>query len=92
MYTAVIVTVVIMLFAAEPISRFINQHPAFKILALSFLLMIGMALMAEGLDLYIPKGYIYFSMVFAFVVDLIQMRVSRRSQPVKTHEHFTRES
>jgi predicted tellurium resistance membrane protein TerC len=92
MYAAVIVTVVIMLFAAEPISRFINQHPAFKILALSFLLMIGMALMAEGLDLYIPKGYIYFSMVFAFVVDLIQMRVSRRSQPVKTHEHFTRDT
>jgi predicted tellurium resistance membrane protein TerC len=92
MYTAVIVTVVIMLFAAEPISGFINRHPAFKILALSFLLMIGMALMAEGLDLYIPKGYIYFSMAFAFVVDLIQMRVSRRSEPVKTHEHFTRES
>lgn len=88
MYTAVIITVIIMLFAAEPISSFINKHPAFKILALSFLLLIGMSLMAEGLDFHIPKGYIYFSMAFAFLVDVIQMKVKKKSDPVHTHEHY----
>ena len=75
MYTAVIVTVIIMLIASKPISDFINQHPSFKILALSFLLMIGIALIAEGLSFHIPKGYIYFSMAFSFIVNLIQMKV-----------------
>jgi predicted tellurium resistance membrane protein TerC len=88
MYSAVVITVIIMLFAAEPISKFINQHPAFKILALSFLLLIGMSLMAEGFDFHIPKGYIYFSMAFAFLVDVIQMKVKKSSEPVKTHEHY----
>jgi len=74
MYTAVIVTVVIMLVAARPISQFIAKHPSFKILALCFLMMIGVALLAEGLHFEIPKGYIYFSMAFAFLVDIIQMR------------------
>lgn len=92
MYTAVIITVVIMLVAAGPISRFINRHPAFKILALSFLLVIGMALMAEGLGVYIPKGYIYFSIAFALVVDLIQMRVAKKSKPVQVHEHYVAEN
>lgn len=91
MYTAVVISVLIMLLAAEPISRFIHNHPAFKILALSFLLVIGMALVAEGMDVHIPKGYIYFSLAFALVVDLIQMRVSKKSRPVKTHEHYTRD-
>lgn len=74
MYTAVIVTVIIMLFASGPISRFITRHPSFKILALCFLMMIGVALLAEGLHFEIPKGYIYFSMAFAFLVDIIQMK------------------
>lgn len=74
MYTAVVVSVTIMLFAAKPISEFISRHPSFKILALSFLLMIGISLIAEGLDFHIPKGYIYFSMAFAFLVDVIQMK------------------
>lgn len=74
MYTAVIVTVTIMLFASKPISEFIQKHPSFKILALCFLLMIGLSLIAEGFHFEIPKGYIYFSMAFAFLVDLIQMR------------------
>lgn len=79
MYTAVIVTVVIMLFAAAPISNFINKHPSFKILALCFLLMIGVSLIAEGLHFEIPKGYIYFSMLFAFLVDIIQMKTVKPS-------------
>lgn len=74
MYVAVIVTVVIMLFAAGPISSFIQKHPSFKILALCFLMMIGLALIAEGMLFKIPKGYIYFSMAFAFIVDIIQLR------------------
>jgi predicted tellurium resistance membrane protein TerC len=74
MYTAVIVTVIIMLFASKPISEFIRKHPSFKILALCFLMMIGISLLAEGFNLEIPKGYIYFSMAFAFLVDIIQMK------------------
>ena len=79
MYTAVIVTVIIMLFASKPISDFIKNHPSFKILALCFLMMIGVSLLAEGMQFKIPKGYIYFSMAFAFLVDVIQMRTVRHT-------------
>ncbi len=78
MYTAVVVTVLIMLVASKPISEFIRQHPSFKILALCFLMMIGVSLIAEGFHFEIPKGYIYFSMAFAFLVDVIQMKVEKR--------------
>ena len=74
MYVAVVISVGIMLFASGPISRFISEHPSFKVLALCFLLIIGMSLIGEGLDFHIPKGYIYFSMAFAFFVDFIQMK------------------
>ena len=77
MYTAVIVTVIIMLVASRPISDFIRKHPSFKILALCFLMMIGVALLAEGFHLEIPKGYIYFSMAFAFLVDIIQLKTTK---------------
>jgi predicted tellurium resistance membrane protein TerC len=79
MYTAVIVTVFIMLFASKPISEFIRKHPSFKILALCFLMMIGVSLLAEGFQFEIPKGYIYFSMAFAFLVDIIQMKTTKSS-------------
>lgn len=78
MYTAVITTVLIMLVAAKPISDFIKKHPSFKILALCFLMMIGVALLAEGFSFEIPKGYIYFSMAFAFLVDIIQMKAEKK--------------
>lgn len=74
MYASVISAVLIMLFASKPISNFIQKHPSFKILALCFLMMIGVSLIAEGLHFVIPKGYIYFSMAFAFIVDVIQMK------------------
>lgn len=77
MFAAVIISVIIMLFAAEPISKFVNTHPAFKMLALSFLFLIGFALLGEGFGLEIPKGYIYFSMAFALLVDLLQMRMNK---------------
>jgi predicted tellurium resistance membrane protein TerC len=79
MYASVVITVVIMLFAAKPIGDFIKKHPSFKILALSFLIMIGVSLLAEGLHFEIPKGYIYFSMAFAFLVDVLQLKASKKS-------------
>lgn len=89
MYVAVIVTVGIMFFASEPISRFINNHPGLKLLALSFLLLIGVSLIAEGLDFHIPKGYIYFSMAFSMSVNLLQIRMHRKAtKPVQLHEHY----
>lgn len=90
MYVAVIVTVIIMLIAAAPISNFVNKHPAFKILALSFLLLIGFTLLVEGFNVHIPKGYIYFAMAFALLVDVIQMKVgSKAAKPVKLNEHYS---
>ena len=88
MYVAIIVTVLIMLVAAEPISNFVNKHPAFKMLALSFLLLIGFALVSEGFGIEIPKGYIYFSMAFSMLVSVFQMRMHRNNKPVTTHEHY----
>ncbi len=88
MYVAVIVTVIIMLFAAAPISNFVNKHPAFKVLALSFLLLIGFTLLIEGFDVHVPKGYVYFAMAFSLLVDIIQMKINKKSNPVKLNEHF----
>ena len=89
MYTAVVVSVGVMLLASEPISKFVNDHPAFKMLALSFLLLIGVSLVAEGLEFHIPKGYIYFSMAFALLVNFFQMKMNKQKvDPVKTHEHY----
>lgn len=89
MYVAVILSVVMMLFAAGPISNFVNKHPAFKMLALAFLLLIGFSLIAEGWGLEIPKGYIYFAMAFSFLVDILQMRMHRKTQPpAELREHY----
>lgn len=89
MYVAVILSVVMMLFAAVPISNFVNKHPAFKMLALAFLLLIGFSLIAEGWGLEIPKGYIYFAMAFSFLVDILQMRMHRKTQPpAELREHY----
>ncbi len=83
MYTAVVVTVLIMLLSSKPISQFITKHPSFKILALCFLMMIGVSLIAEGFHFEIPKGYIYFSMAFAFLVDIVQMKTSIKNKQLK---------
>lgn len=80
MYTAVIVSVGIMLLAAKPISDFISEHPSFKVLALCFLLIIGISLIGEGLEFHIPKGYIYFSMAFSFFVDFVQLKTIKSSK------------
>ena len=80
MIAAVIVSMVIMMLTANTIGNFVNQHPAIKVLALAFLIMIGTALVAEGLDFHIPKGYIYFSMAFAIVVESINITLGTRKK------------
>lgn len=77
---AIILSMLVMLAAAEPISNFVSQHPAIKVLALAFLIMIGMALIGQGLDFKIPKGYIYCSMAFALAVELINIRIGSRKK------------
>lgn len=80
MIGAVIVSMVVMLISAAPISDFVNRHPAIKVLALAFLIMIGVALIGQGLDFKIPKGYIYFSMAFALAVEMINIRIGSRAK------------
>lgn len=75
MVIAVIVAVIVMMLAVEIISEFVNKHPTIKVLALSFLMLIGLVLIAEGFDLHIPKGYIYFAMAFSAMVEMINMRI-----------------
>jgi predicted tellurium resistance membrane protein TerC len=88
MVAAVVISVGIMMFAAEPISTFVNKHPTVKVLALSFLLLIGMSLVGDGLGVHVPKGYIYFAMGFSVFVEMINLRVRRRGAPVKLHQPY----
>lgn len=80
MIAAVVIAVLIMLASSEGISKFVNNHPTVKMLALSFLLLIGISLIAEGLDQHIPKGYIYFAMAFSVFVEMLNLRVSKKSK------------
>lgn len=89
MVTAVVVSVGIMLFFAASVSRFVNKHPTVKVLALSFLLMIGVALIADGLSFHIPKGYIYFAMAFSVFVEMLNIKVRKNTeQPVKLRQQI----
>ena len=90
MVAAVVVAVGIMLVSAASISRFVNEHPTVKVLALSFLLLIGVSLVAEGLDTHIPKGYIYFAMAFSVFVEMINLRAAkkRKAHPVHLHQRY----
>jgi predicted tellurium resistance membrane protein TerC len=88
MVTAVILAVCAMMFSARPISTFVNRHPTVKVLALSFLLLIGVALVGDGLGMHIPKGYIYFAMGFSVFVEMINLRVRRAATPVYLHEPY----
>lgn len=78
MIAAVVISLIIMMLVANTLSDFVNKHPAIKILALGFLLMIGTALIAEGIDFHIPKGYIYFSMAFAVLIEIVNIRIGSR--------------
>jgi len=89
MILAVMLAVLVMLFAAEPISNFVNRHPTVKILALSFLLLIGMSLLVEALHQHIPKGYIYFAMGFSIFVEMINLRLrTKPGEPVQLHSVY----
>jgi predicted tellurium resistance membrane protein TerC len=89
MILAVVIAVGVMLISAGPISAFVEKHPTVKMLALSFLLLIGVSLIGEGLDQHIPKGYIYFAMGFSIFVEMINLRVRRKSKPVHLHQSYT---
>jgi predicted tellurium resistance membrane protein TerC len=92
MVAAVVIAVLVMMVSAGPISAFVNRHPTVKVLALSFLLLIGMALVAEGLDQHIPKGYIYFAMGFSVLVEFLNLRVrGSYSEPVHLHRAYDTE-
>jgi predicted tellurium resistance membrane protein TerC len=79
MIAAVIASVLLMMAFAGPIGRFVSQHPTVKMLALSFLIMVGMALVAEGFDFHVPKGYIYFAMAFSVAVEMLNLRMRRNA-------------
>jgi secondary thiamine-phosphate synthase enzyme len=91
MITAVVLAVGVMLFAAGPVSAFVSRHPTVKMLALAFLLLIGMSLIAEGLGHHIPKGYVYFAMGFSVFVEALNLRVSakRKAKPVHLHGPYS---
>ena len=87
MIAAVVIAVGVMMLAAESISHFVNKHPTVKMLALSFLLLIGVSLIAESFDQHIPKGYIYFAMAFSVFIEVLNLKMRSRSEkPVKLHQ------
>jgi predicted tellurium resistance membrane protein TerC len=83
MVLAIVAAVVVMMFAARPIGEFVDRHPTIKMLALSFLILVGLALIAEGWDYHIPKGYIYFAMAFSVGVEMLNIRVRARREAVR---------
>ena len=89
MVTAVIIAVGFMMMFSGALSRFVNDHPTVKMLALAFLLLIGVSLIAEGLDQHIPKGYIYFSMAFSVLVEMLNLRMKAKSTPVQLRGPMT---
>ena len=91
MITAVIISVGFMMVFAGSISDFVNRHPTVKMLALSFLLMIGLMLVAEGFEQHIPKGYVYFAMAFSVLVEMLNIRLRRVSDPVHLHQPYVEE-
>jgi len=85
MVAAIVIAVIVMMFMARPINEFIDRHPTIKMLALSFLILIGLALVAEAFDFEIPKGYLYFAMAFSVGVEMINIRLRRKGKPVDLH-------
>jgi predicted tellurium resistance membrane protein TerC len=86
MIIAIVLAVLVMMFAARPIGDFVDRHPTVKMLALNFLVLIGVALIAEGIDFHIPKGYIYFAMAFSVMVEMLNLRIRGQSEPVELHK------
>lgn len=90
MVAAVIVSVGLMMVFAGPLGRFVSARPTIKMLALAFLFMIGLVLIADGLDHHVPKGYVYFAMAFSVLVEMLNMRVRRKREPVQLHDPYRR--
>jgi predicted tellurium resistance membrane protein TerC len=87
MAIAIVLAVGVMLLAAKPIGDFVDAHPTIKMLALSFLILVGVTLIVEGFDVHVPKGYIYFAMAFSVMVEMLNIRLRRKElQPVKLHK------
>ena len=91
MVIAIVIAVAVMLLAAGPISRFVDNHPTIKMLSLSFLLLIGFTLVAEGFEVHVPKGYIYFAMAFSVSVELLNLRMRRKREPITLHKRIDAE-
>ena len=91
MIAAVVVAIAFMMFFAAPVGAFVGRHPTIKMLALSFLLLIGLTLIVEAFDVHVPKGYIYFAMGFSVFVELLNIRLRKKSAPVQLHERYTPE-
>lgn len=90
MTTAIVAAVLVMMFAARSIGEFVDAHPTIKILALSFLILVGVTLMVEGFDVHVPKGYIYFAMAFSVAVEMINLRIrARAASPRKLHNRYS---
>jgi predicted tellurium resistance membrane protein TerC len=92
MVIAVVVAVGVMMVAAGAVSTFVERHPTVKMLALSFLLLIGVALLADGFDQHLPRGYIYFAMGFSVFVEMLNLRLRRPAEPVRLHEPHLEEA
>ena len=88
MIAAVVVAIIFMMLFAAPVSGFVHRHPTIKMLALSFLLLIGLTLIVEGFDVHIPKGYIYFAMGFSVFVEMLNLRLRKKTSPVDLHERY----
>ena len=88
MISAVVVAIGVMLAFAGVISRFVDRHPTVKMLALAFLLLIGLVLVTEAFDVHVPKGYVYFAMAFSLGVEMLNLRLRRVSKPVKLHQSY----
>ena len=93
MAIAIILAVGVMMVAARPIGEFVDRNPTIKILALAFLILVGVTLMVEGFDVHVPKGYIYFAMAFSVAVEMLNLRMRRKlARPVKLHKALSEES
>jgi predicted tellurium resistance membrane protein TerC len=92
MVIAMVIAMVVMLFSVGAVSGFVERHPSVKILALSFLLLIGVMLVGEGLGQHVPKGYIYFAMAFSLLVELLNMRYRKRQRPLALRGRFREEA
>lgn len=88
MIAAVVIAVIFMMLFSSSISNFVHEHPTIKMLALSFLLLIGVSLIADGLDRHIPKGYIYFAMAFSVFVEMLNLKLKKKTKPVKLRDPY----